>query len=50
MAHLSTLKHTTDSLDSIKADAISIGIFKDGSMTSGESSRYYAEWTDQFSL
>ena len=34
MAHLSTLKHTTDSLDSIKADAISIGIFKDGSMSS----------------
>ena len=34
MAQLSTLKHTTDSLDSIKADAISIGIFKDGSMSS----------------
>ncbi|HIB52380.1 MAG TPA: hypothetical protein EYO48_04465, partial [Candidatus Marinimicrobia bacterium] len=34
MAHLSILKHTTDSLDSIKADAISIGIFKDGSMSS----------------
>lgn len=33
MAHLSTLNHTTDTLDSIKSDAISIGIFKDGSMT-----------------
>ncbi len=33
MAHLSTLQHTTDSLDSIKVDAISIGIFEDGSLT-----------------
>ncbi len=34
MAHLPTLNHTTDSLDRIKADAISIGIFEDGSLTS----------------
>lgn len=33
MAHLPTLHHTTDSLDSIKADAISIGIFEDGFLT-----------------
>ncbi len=33
MAHLSKLIHTTDLLDSIKSDAISIGIFEDGSMT-----------------
>lgn len=33
MAHLSILQHTIASLDSIKADAIAIGIFKDGSLT-----------------
>jgi len=33
MAHLSTLQDTTDSLASIKADAISVGIFDDGSLT-----------------
>ena len=33
MAHLSKLNHTTDLLNSIKSDAISIGIYEDGSMT-----------------
>ncbi len=33
MAHLSKLIHTTDLLDSIKSDAISIGIYEDGSLT-----------------
>ncbi len=33
MAHLSKLNHTTDTLISIKADAVSVGIFEDGSLT-----------------
>lgn len=33
MAHLSNVNYSTDSIDSIKADAISIGIFEDGSLT-----------------
>ena len=34
MAHLSKLNHTTDALDSIKSDAIAIGLFEDGTLTS----------------
>jgi len=34
MAHLLNLNHSSDSLKSIKADAISIGIFEDGILTS----------------
>ena len=33
MAHLSKLNHTTDTLIGIKADAVSVGIFEDGSLT-----------------
>ncbi|HBN45725.1 MAG TPA: leucyl aminopeptidase [Candidatus Marinimicrobia bacterium] len=33
MAHLSSLNYTKDPLSSIKADAISIGIYEDGSLT-----------------
>ena len=37
MAHLSALKHTKNSLDSIKADVLSIGIFEDGTLTNNGS-------------
>ena len=33
MAHLSILKHTKDTLDSIKADVLAVGIFENGSLT-----------------